>query len=79
MKKHSKMEKTNPKEKPLEKNSESSQIIQDIMNDYDNLEKKSQSDKIDIFKWQTLENTVLCKAFNNYTPGKKKITLIRFR
>ena len=73
MKKHSKMEKTNPKEKPLEKNSESSQIIQDIMNDYDNLEKKSQSDKIDIFKWQTLENTVLCKAFNNYTPGKKKL------
>ena len=73
MKKHSKMEKTNQKEKPLEKNSESSQIIQDIMNDYDNLEKKLQSDKIDIFKWQTLENTVLCKAFNNYTPGKKKL------
>jgi hypothetical protein len=45
--------------------------MQDIMKDYDNTEKNIKSDKIDIFKWQTLENTVLCKAFNNYTPGKK--------
>ena len=76
MKKNSKMDKTKIKEKALEKKDNvSSQIMQDIMKDYDNTEKNIKSDKIDIFKWQTLENTVLCKAFNNYTPGKK-ITLI---
>ena len=72
MKKNSKMDKTKIKEKALEKKDNvSSQIMQDIMKDYDNTEKNIKSDKIDIFKWQTLENTVLCKAFNNYTPGKK--------
>ena len=45
MKKHSKMEKTKPTEKSIEKNSDSSQIIQDIMNDYDGIEKKSKSEK----------------------------------
>ena len=74
MKKNSKMDKTKIKEKALEKKDNvSSQIMQDIMKDYDNAEKNIKSDKIDIFKWQTLENTVLCKAFNNYTPGKKKL------
>ena len=74
MKKNSKMDKTKIKEKALEKKDNvSSQIMQDIMKDYDNTEKNIKSDKIDIFKWQTLENTVLCKAFNNYTPGKKKL------
>ena len=68
------MDKTKIKEKALEKKDNvSSQIMQDIMKDYDNTEKNIKSDKIDIFKWQTLENTVLCKAFNNYTPGKKKL------
>ena len=72
MKKHSKMEK-NTKPKELEKkDNKSSEILSDIMKDYDSiLEKKEE--KIDIFKWQTLENTVLCKAFNNFLPGKKKL------
>ena len=73
MKRHSKMDKTKTKEKASEKKTESSQIIQDIIKDYDNIEKKSQNDEKDIFKWQTLEKTVLCKAFNNYIPGKKKL------
>ena len=74
MKKHSKMEKkTKPKE--LEKkDNKSSEILSDIMKDYDSIpEKKEEKEKIDIFKWQTLENTVLCKAFNNFLPGKKKL------
>ena len=71
MKKHSKMEK-NKNQKELEKKNESSTIMEDIMKDYDS--KSNQKDeKIDIFKWHTLENTVLCKAFNNYIPGKKKL------
>ena len=72
MKKHSKMEKkTKPKE--LEKkDNKSSEILSDIMKDYDSIpEKKEEKEKIDIFKWQTLENTVLCKAFNNFLPDKK--------
>ena len=62
----------NKNQKELEKKNESSTIMEDIMKDYDS--KSNQKDeKIDIFKWQTLENTVLCKAFNNYIPGKKKL------
>ena len=74
MKKHSKMEK-NTKPKELEKkDNKSSEILSDIMKDYDSIpEKKEEKEKIDIFKWQTLENTVLCKAFNNFLPGKKKL------
>ena len=72
MKKHSKMEKkTKPKE--LEKkDNKSSEILSDIMKDYDSIPEKKE-EKTDIFKWQTLENTVLCKAFNNFLPGKKKL------
>ena len=62
----------NKNQKELEKKNESSTIMEDIMKDYDS--KSNQKDeKIDIFKWHTLENTVLCKAFNNYIPGKKKL------
>ena len=72
MKKHSKMEK-NTKPKELEKkDNKSSEILSDIMKDYDSIPEKKE-EKIDIFKWQTLENTVLCKAFNNFLPGKKKL------
>ena len=60
----------NKNQKELEKKNESSTIMEDIMKDYDS--KSNQKDeKIDIFKWHTLENTVLCKAFNNFIPGKK--------
>ena len=73
MKKHSKMEK-NTKPKDLEKKSDtSSEIMSNIMKDYDSVQDKKEEEKIDIFKWQTLENTVLCKAFNNFLPGKKKL------
>jgi bifunctional polynucleotide phosphatase/kinase len=73
MKKHSKMQK-NTKPKDLEKKSDtSSEIMSNIMKDYDSVQDKKEEEKIDIFKWQTLENTVLCKAFNNFLPGKKKL------
>ena len=61
------------KEKDLEKKSETSSVImENIMNDYNSAQNKKE-EKTDIFKWQTLENTVLCKAFNNFIPGKKKL------
>ena len=64
----------NTKPKDLEKKSyTSSEIMANIMKDYNSVPDKKEEDKIDIFKWQTLENTVLCKAFNNYLPGKKKL------
>ena len=71
MKKHSKMEKKVGKES-LEKKNESCQIMEEIMNDY-SIISKSGEEKNDIFKWQTLEGTVICKAFNNFIPGKKKL------
>ena len=71
MKKHSKMQK-NTKPKDLEKKSDtSSEIMSNIMKDYDSVQDKKEGEKIDIFKWQTLENTVIFKAFNNFLPGKK--------
>ena len=73
MKKHSKMQK-NTKPKDLEKKSDtSSEIMSNIMKDYDSVPDKKEEEKIDIFKWQTLENTVIFKAFNNFLPGKKKL------
>ena len=62
----------NKNQKELEKKNESSTIMEDIMKDYDS-KSNQKEEKIDIFKWHTLENTVLCKAFNNYIPGKKKL------
>ena len=62
----------NKNQKELEKKNESSTIMEDIMKDYDS-KSNQKEEKIDIFKWQTLENTVLSKAFNNYIPGKKKL------
>ena len=72
MKKHSKMEKNPKKENDSDKKEQSSQIMQNIMEEYNNI-KNSSDEKLDIFKWQTLENTVISKAFNNYIPGKKKL------
>ena len=71
MKKKSKMEK-NMGEKELEKKTESSKIMEDILSDY-NSNSNPKDNNLDIFKWQTLENTVICKAFNNFIPGKKKL------
>ena len=62
----------NKNQKELEKKNESSTIMEDTMKDYDS-KSNQKEEKIDIFKWHTLENTVLCKAFNNYIPGKKKL------
>ena len=63
----------NTKPKDIEKKSEtSSEIMADIMNDYNSAQNQKE-EQTDIFKWQTLENTVLCKAFNNFIPGKKKL------
>ena len=66
------MEKNKNQKEELEKKNESSTIMEDIMKDYDS-KSNQKEEKIDIFKWHTLENTVLCKAFNNYIPGKKKL------
>ena len=64
----------NTKPKDLEKKSDtSSEIMSNIMKDYDSVPDKKEEEKIDIFKWQTLENTVIFKAFNNFLPGKKKL------
>ena len=59
----------------LEKKSEtSSEIMADIMNDYNSLTIQSEDKKDkDIFKWQSLENSLIYKAFNNFIPGKKKL------
>ena len=65
MKSHPKL---NKKEEPEKK--QSSLIINDIINDYSNV-KNIPEDQKDIFKWRTLEDTVLCKAFNDFKPGKK--------
>ena len=51
------------KEEPEKKQSS---LINDITND-----KNIPENKNDIFKWRTLEDTVLCKAFNDFKPGKK--------
>ena len=56
------------KEEPEKK--QSSLVINDILNDYNNI-KNNPKDKDNIFKWRTLEDTVLCKAYNDFKPGKK--------
>ena len=63
------------KKNNLEKKSEtSSEIMADIMNDYNSLTIQSEDKKDkDIFKWQSLENSLIYKAFNNFIPGKKKL------
>ena len=71
MKKKSKMESKTEKEKDLEKKQESLQIMESIMNDYDAI--SNEDKKSDIYKWQILGETVICKAFNNFTGGKTKL------
>ena len=50
-------------------NKQSSKIMDDITNDYNNI--KDTNNNNDIFKWRTLEETVICKAYNDFKPGKK--------
>ena len=71
MKKKSKMESKTEKEKELEKKQESLQIMESIMNDYNAI--SNEDKKSDIYKWQILGDTVICKAFNNFTAGKTKL------
>ena len=53
----------------LDDKKQSSQIMEDIIDDYNKIEKED--DKINIFKWRTLEDTVICNAYNDFKPGKK--------
>ena len=73
-------------EKPAKKNQTSSDILDEIFSDYDNKNSKTDNDheskknnnsKIDkknIFEWQTLEDTVICRAYNNFAPGEKLLS-----
>ena len=57
------------KEKEDPKKKQSSPIIDDILKDYNNVQKSDNDNNI--FKWRTLEDTVLCKAYNEFKAGKK--------
>ena len=70
MKSHSKHLKKNSGNESQKK--QSSSITDEIINDYNNI--KQEDDKNDIFKWRTIEDTVLCKAYNNFKPGKKLLS-----
>ena len=43
----------------------------DIINDFNNVQKE---EEINIFKWRTLENIVICNAYNDFKPGKKLLS-----
>ena len=72
MKTHSKIEKGKMKESNAQKK-QSSEIIDDIINDYNDM-KEEEKDKNNIFKWRTLEDTVICNAYNNFKSGKKLLS-----
>ena len=70
MKNRSKIDKKTKKYK-LDKKSETSlEIMENIMKDYNSISNQLE-DKKDIFKWQSLDNSLIYKAFNNFIPGKK--------
>ena len=70
MKSHSKyMKKDNGNESQKK---QSSSITDDIINDYKNI--KKEDDKNNIFKWRIIEDTVLCKGYNDFKPGKKLLS-----
>ena len=72
MKNRSKIDKKTKKYK-LDKKSETSlEIMENIMKDYNSISNQLE-DKKDIFKWQSLDNSLIYKAFNNFIPGKKKL------
>ena len=74
MKNRSKLDKKTKKNNLEKKSETSSEIMADIMNDYNSLTIQSEDKKDkDIFKWQSLENSLIYKAFNNFIPGKKKL------
>ena len=72
MKTHSKIEKGKMKESNAQKK-QSSEIIDDIINDCGDM-KEEEKDKNNIFKWRTLEDTVICNAYNNFKSGKKLLS-----
>ena len=74
MKNRSKLDKKTKKNNLEKKSETSSEIMADIMNDYNSLTIQSEDKKDkDIFKWQSLENSLIYKAFNNFIPGKIKL------
>ena len=70
MKTHSKYEKK-AKGKESEKK-KSSLIMDDIINDYNNI--KKDDDMKNIFKWRTIEDSVICRGYNDFKPGKKLLS-----
>ena len=70
MKTHSKGDKTNSDKDSLKK--QSAQTIDNIINDYNNI--KSEEDNNNIFNWRTLKDTVICRAYNKFKPGKKLLS-----
>lgn len=52
---------------------ESSLVYDDIIKDYNNIKEKGKKDE-NIFNWRIIEETVLCKAYNNFIPGKKLLS-----
>ena len=75
MKNRSKIDKKTKKSK-LDKKSETSlEIMENIMKDYNSISNQLEDKKDikDIFKWQSLDNSLIYKAFNNFIPGKKKL------
>ena len=70
MKTHLKCEKK-AKGKESEKK-KSSLIMDDIINDYNNIIKDD--DMKNIFKWRTIEDSVICRGYNDFKPGKKLLS-----
>ena len=71
MKKNSKCDKNEISDKDSLKK-QSAQTIDDIFNDYNN--KKVGESNNDIFNWRTIDDTVICRAFNGFKPGKKLLS-----
>ena len=51
---------------------QSAQTIDNIINDYNNI--KSEGNNNNIFVWRNLEDSVICKAYNEFKPGKKLLS-----
>ena len=51
-------------------NKQFSQIIDDIKKDYNDIREEDNN----IFKWRTLEDTVICNAYNDFKVGRKLLS-----
>ena len=71
MKSHAKGAKNTIEDKESLKK-QSSSVMNDIINDYNNI--KDANINNNIFIWNTLEDTVICKAYNEFKPGKKLLS-----